>query len=331
MTTPQARLPRTPNSPPTEFGGDAVTWAMWLYYAEGRTQSEVAKLLGVSRASVANYLSEARRRGLVSINMQPDLLARVELGRSLAQRFALAGAHVIPAGAGDESDLQDLRRRLGIAGSEVLRPHLGREAVLGIAWGRTMLALGQALPEQTIPDMRVVQVSGSSLGGEESSPEFCTALIATRLGARCQNFHAPAIVSTREMRDALLQEPGIARQLSRIKTCSVVVFGVGELDEAVVFSEPDFLNQATVSHYLAKGAAGIVIGRFIDGCGCGDRRPPLGSADRHRARVAAGGAGAHLHRRGCLRKLAAIRAALSGGYATRLVTDAATAQRLVEA
>ncbi len=329
MTTSQARLPRTPNSPPTEFAGDAVTWAMWLYYAEGRTQSEVAQMLGVSRASVANYLSEARRRGLVSINMEPELLARVELGRALAERFALEGAHVIPARGEGESDLPDLRRRLGVAGSEVLRPHLGREAVLGVAWGRTMLALGQALPEQTIPDLRVVQVSGSSLGGEESSPEFCSALIATRLGARCQNFHAPAIVSTREMRDALLREPGIARQLERIKTCSVIVFGVGELDEAVVFSEPDFLTQETVSRYLEKGATGIVIGRFIDAVGA-EIEGPLSGRQIGIGLQALRATPERICIAGGLRKLAAIQAVLSGGFATRLVTDAATARKLVE-
>ena len=124
MTSPLPRPARAPNTPPASFGEDAVTWAMWLYYAEGRTQNEVAQTLGVSRASVANYLSEARRRGLVSINMQPDVLAGVELGRRLSERYGLAGAHVVPVGEGEEEDAAELRRRLGAAGGHVLRPRL---------------------------------------------------------------------------------------------------------------------------------------------------------------------------------------------------------------
>ena len=73
-------------APPPEFGGDAVIWAMWLYYGESRTQNEVAKTLGVSRASVANYLAEARRRGLVSISIAPNVLERVTIARDLATR-----------------------------------------------------------------------------------------------------------------------------------------------------------------------------------------------------------------------------------------------------
>lgn len=330
MTSLPLRPARATNVPPANFGEDAVAWAMWLYYGEGRTQNEVAKMLGVSRASVANYLSEARRRGLVSINVKLDVLSGVELGRRLSERYGLAGAYIIPSDASNAEDPADLRQRLGIAGSQVLRPRLGSKTVLGVAWGRTMLALAQALPEQNLPNMRVVQVSGSSLGGEESSPEFCTALIATRLGARCENFHAPAIVSSRAMRDALIAEPGIARQLARIKTCDIILFGVGELDEDVVFSDPDFLTKPMVSHYMANDAVAIILGRFVDAQGREIEGPLSGRQigielrDLHstpeRLCVAGGS-----------RKLAAIRAVLSGGYATHLVTDAETARQLTEA
>jgi DNA-binding transcriptional regulator LsrR (DeoR family) len=53
---------------PTEFD-DAVNWAAWLYYADEMTQSEIAKTLNVSRATVVNYLQEARSRGIVSIRI----------------------------------------------------------------------------------------------------------------------------------------------------------------------------------------------------------------------------------------------------------------------
>ena len=328
MTSPLPRPSRAPRTPPASFGDNAVAWAMWLYYAEGRTQHEVAQMLGVSRASVANYLSEARRRGLVSINIAPDVLSGVDLGRVLSERYGLAGAHVVPAGEPGE-EAAELRQRLGVAGSHILRPRLGPDTVLGVAWGRTMLALAQALPEQSIPDMRVVQVSGSSLGGEKSSPEFCTGLIATRLGARCENFHAPAIVSSREMRDALLAEPGIARQLERIETCTIIVFGVGELDDSVVFSDPDFLTKSTISHYLAKDAAGIVLGRFIEAAG-EEIEGPLSGRQIGIELAALRAAPERICIAGGPRKLAAIRATLSAGYATHLVTDADTARRLAE-
>jgi len=313
------------NPPPPDFGDDAVTWAMWLYYAEGRTQNEVAQSLNVSRASVANYLAEARRRRLVSINIAPDILASVDLGRTLADRFGLAGAHIIPSAPPGAADL---RRRLGVAGAHVLLPRLQQDSVLGVAWGRTMLALAEALPEASNPDMHVVQISGSSLGASEDSPEFCTALIATRLGARCENFHAPAIVSSPQLRSALLAEPGIARQLERIRTCDVILFGVGELDRSVVFSDTDFLTGETTSRYLDGNAVGVMIGRFIDAAGREVEGPlsgrqigiELDDVFKTPERICVAGGP---------RKLAAIEAILSGGYATHMVTDGDTARALL--
>ena len=173
-------MPQDAPLPPLEFGGDAVAWAVWLYYGEGRTQNEVARALGLSRATIANYLAEGRRRGLVSITLAPELLSDVGLGRALAERWGLNGAHVVPAGGEAEA----LRDRIARAGGHALRRHMRGGAALGVAWGRTVSRMALALPEMRIPGLRVVQVAGSTQSNAEHSPEFCTSLIAARAGAR---------------------------------------------------------------------------------------------------------------------------------------------------
>ena len=47
-------------------GESIVIEAAWMYYRDGLNQNEIAKLLQVSRATVVNYLQEARERGSVS-------------------------------------------------------------------------------------------------------------------------------------------------------------------------------------------------------------------------------------------------------------------------
>ena len=319
------------SSPPTEFGGDALIWAAWMYYVDALTQNEVAQALGVSRASVANYLAEARRRGLVKIELAPQLLAAVSRSRELAQRFGLDGAFVAPdvdAPPAVEDEVA-LRRRLGAAAAQVLAPHMRPNRTIGMAWGRTMLELARATPERSLPGMQVVQVSGSSLGDADSSPEACTALIAGRLGARCRNLYAPAVVSRPDVRDALLAEPTLQRHFERLRACDLVVFGVGELTRDVTWSDAEMLPGSIVDAYMERGAVAILIARFL----AADGREVEGPiSERHigmalddllstptRFCVAGGTA-----------KFEAIRAALAGGYATHLVTDAATARRLLE-
>ena len=99
-----------------EFAGDPIRAAAWLYYANTYTQSEVARALGVSRQTVANYLSEARERGLVTIQLEQDILAKHDLATKLKSRLGLQGVHVVPT----TSDQEELRQRVGRAGAEVL-------------------------------------------------------------------------------------------------------------------------------------------------------------------------------------------------------------------
>lgn len=315
----------SPAQIPAEFGGDALAWATWLYYGEGRTQSSVASLLGVSRATIANYLAEGRRRGLVSVELAGDLLESVTLARNLASRWKLEAAHVIPS----ETDPEAMRNGIARAGGHALSRHLRDGAVIGVAWGRTVGQLAVSLPERHLPGVSIVQVSGSSLRNAEHSPEFCTTLIASRTGARAENLHAPALLSTREMRDALAREPGIAKQLVRITQCDTVVFGVGELDGTHVFADPDYMSREMAVEYMRLGATAILLGRCVDDSGreiegpLSGRRMGMELADLaavpKRLCVAGGST-----------KAGAIRAALTGGYVSELVTDAETARQLLE-
>ena len=322
--------PIPPQRPaPIQFGADPTIWATWLYYAENRTQAEVANVLGVSRASVANYLAEARRRGLVSINVAPDLLGRIRMCQALIERFALQDASIAPAMPEEAGDPMALRRRLGAAGAAALAPLLGEDTVLGVAWGRTMAALAAALPQRRAAGLRVVQVSGSSLGDEETSPESCTLQIASRLGARCHHFHAPAVVSTRDLRAALLVEPSLERHFERVRSCDMVVFGVGELTPQTRWADGDFLIRPCAEAYIQAGGAGILIGRFIDADG-EELDGPLSGRQIGMELSSLRAAPIRLCVTGGVEKLAAIRAVLAGGYVTHLATDALTAGRLLE-
>lgn len=327
-TPPRERRTGQAQPPPSQFLGDVVAWAMWLYYVEGRTQEAVARTLSVSRATVANYLSEARRRGLVTISVDPHVLAENALSHAVRERFGLKDVHVVPGDDADEAP-EALRARIGLAGARVLKARLRPGARLGVAWGRTVLNLAQALAEDFLPDLQVLQVSGSSLGGEQSSPEFCTALIANRLGARCTSFHAPAVISTGKIRDSLLAEPGIARHMRRIGDCDVVLFGVGEVEPTSVFADEDFMDPNVFGAYIERGAVGVMVGRFIGAEGREIEGPLSGrrvgiSLDALRA------APERLMVAGGRKKHAAVEAALRGGFATHLVTDAGTAEYLAQ-
>lgn len=310
---------------PPEFG-DAVIWAAWLYYGDNLTQASVAERLGVSRASVANYLQEARRRGVVTISLQSALVASTGLSRTLARQFDLESAVVVPS-------LPDrpVEQRIGAAGARVLADVLRPGDTIGVAWGRTVLAAARAAEASPYADLTIVQLSGSSSSSADFSPELCTSLLANQLGARCVNLHAPAVLSSRDLRDRLLREPPLVRQFAQIRSATKVLFGIGDVGPASTFAQSQMLDDADLARIQREGRAkAVILGRLI-----GARGEPVPSAiDDGIVGISLG----DLKRvpfRLCIaggqRKRDAILAALAGGYATHLVTDTETAEALIEA
>jgi DNA-binding transcriptional regulator LsrR (DeoR family) len=309
---------------PAEFDSDPVVWAAWLYYEESMTQEEVADQLGVSRASVVNFLQEARDRNIVTIAVSSRHLQTIGLAREVADAYGLTNCLVVP----DDGGRLPVHERIGKAGARLLIERLQPDDVLGVSWGRTVQVLSDALPEMKLPGVTVAQIAGSSIGTAEFSPELCTSNIAYRLGARCVNLHAPGIVSTAQIRRLFMHEPALVETFRIIRSSNKVLFGVGSVDSAGTAMRSGYMTQEKIEPYLARGAIGVVSGRFIDRAG----KPVLGALDNQMIGLSLDEI-AKVPERICIAggsdKIDAVYAALSGNYATILVTDVATARALV--
>ena len=322
--SPQSRVKRSALSTPPEFVGDPIAWAAWLYYEERMTQEEVADRLGVSRPSVVNYLQEARDRNIVTIAVASQSLQSVRISRDIRRQYGLTSCVVIPDDGGRSPDFE----RIGRAGARLLLEILQPNDVLGVSWGRTVLALSAALPEVRLPGVSVVQIAGSAIGTAEFSPELCTSNIAYRIGARCVNLHAPGIVSRPEIKQLFMQEPALVEQFKVIRSCNKILFGVAGLGSASMALRSGYMTAEKIRPYADGGAIGVMAGRFLD---C-DGHPVLGPLDDQMIGLTLGEI-ARIPERICVAggpgKIPAIQAMLRGGYATILVTDEATALALV--
>lgn len=312
---------------PPRFRGDPSIWAAWLYYHDNLTQAEIGLAMGVSRATVNAYIAEARERGVVSVKVDPSWMQTLEISESLTQKFELESSIVIP-GTKSAPMGDTLAERIGRAGAELLTGHLEEGDVVGVAWGRTVLALAQAMKDPQVDDLTVTQLTGGTTSTFDFSPEFCASLIAERLNARCLQVTAPAIVSSPEVRDVLMREPILQEQFATLESVDKVVFGIcTTLPDSLIFTSGLLTVDA-----LPKGPSGpavaVIAGRCVapDGSaihgGYDDRviGLPLEDLRKSDMRIAVAGG---------LDKVEAILATLRGGYATTLVTDEDTALALL--
>lgn len=315
---------------PPRFRGDPCVWAAWLYFQEGLNQEATAEVMGVSRATVNGYIGEARRRGIVSVAIDPQWLSSLDMGRELSARFGLQDCVVIP----DDGGARPLAQRIGEAGAVTLQQVLRPGSVIGVAWGRTVMALADNMSPRSasgasVPDLSVIHITGSTTATFAFSPERCASTLAARLGARSIGLVAPAVVSSALVREIFLAEPILREQFEILRNADVLVFGVCTTAPDSLIYTSGLFDAASTAECLAHGGTAVIAGRFVDAAGfpihsrLDDRTIglPLPEFARVPTRIAVAGG---------LDKVPALIACMKGGYPTIVVTDATTATAILD-
>jgi dihydroxyacetone kinase-like protein len=311
---------------PLRYGDDPYVWACWLYYEDGMTQGDIADVMGISRATVNSYLAEARERGIVNISIEPARLASLTVAQELKRHFGLADCLVVPS----DDNARPLIDRLGVAGAQVLQKLVKSGDTIAVAWGRTVLAIGERASVPGLQDVTVVQATGGTRASFAYTPELCAAAIAGAVNGRLVNISAPAIVSAGDIRDMLLRETLIEGQFQALSGANKALFGVSSLRPNSTIHTSGFFESVSLQQYLAKDAVGVVAGRFIDGQG----RPIAGPLDDRTIGISLDmlkNIGLRIAVAGGFDKVPAILAALRGGYVSVLITDAATGRGILNA
>lgn len=306
-------------------GESIVIEAAWMYYHDGLNQNEIAGKLNVSRATVVNYLQEARERGYIRISLNAEAFTTHKLALEICEAFKLKAAYILPDGTGDDED-SFLRVARGAA--QWLPDLLSSGDKLGVSWGRTIYEVAEALEQTQTDNVTVSQLVGSMATPYGFTAEICSAHLAQRLGAKLINLHAPAVLSDPELAARLRQEPLISSQLDALSHCNKAIFAAGSsLPDSHIVSSGVATSQ-DLAWYVERGATGVLCGRFIDKSG----KAIPGELDERMI-------GVSLDKLTNLEmgilvsngddKVEPMLAAIAGGYVTHLVTSSETAQRML--
>ncbi|WP_428673910.1 sugar-binding transcriptional regulator [Roseibium sp.] len=303
-----------------------IVEAAWCYYHEGMNQNEIADRMGLSRATIVNYLSEARRRDYVRVSLNSDVFRNHDLAQKLVEKFNLRDALVVPPDPIDPTRTFD---RVAKAAADWLPDLLVPGDRLGVSWGETIYAVAENAPLTKMQNLTVVQLVGSRPAAAGFAAEACSSMISQRFSCDCVNLHVPLIVSSEALAETLRAEPIISEELDAVATCNKTIFAIGTClpDSHIVRS--GLLTPEELETYAARGATGVMCGRLID-----EHGNPVRSHVENRMLgveleqmrnkemamlVSSGNA-----------RIKPILAAIRGGYATHLVTCTETAAGILD-
>lgn len=299
-----------------------------LYYIEGKDQTEIAKTVGVTRSMISRMLKEARASGIVEIRIHRNSRSDPDLEKQLTNAFGLKKAYVTQELASKKDNLQ---KHLGAAGAQALKEFIEPDTIIGLAWGTAISATVDAFEAPHRIPARVVQLVGA-LGATYT--EFDGHSLVTRFSQKLDGIayylNAPCYCQTRETAKALMETPALRETVELGRQARVALLGIGSTDKDYSsFLRSGYIPKEEFDRLHKNGAAGNVAGIHFNVNGevvCRDFSEHLvviNEKDLGKIPVRIGVAGG-------VGKIIPILGALRGGYINVLVTDAATAAKVLE-
>jgi DNA-binding transcriptional regulator LsrR (DeoR family) len=298
-----------------------------LYYEHKLKQTEVAKRLGLSQASVSRALRRAEEEGIVRITVSTPSGTYPDLEDAVRERHGLREVIVVDPGHNE----REMLRNLGSAAAFYVESTLDRNEVIGISsWSETLLAMTRALHPVSRPSGgRVLQILGGvgNPVGETHASQL-TRELAEPLHADVTMLPAPGIVGSRATREVMLADPYVAEAIRMFSEVTLALVGIGAITPSKLLASSGNVFTAEELHQLQeKGAVGDICLRFFDSDGVPvmsdvqDRVISMELEQLRRVRRSVGIAGG-------ARKVEAITGAVRGRWVNVLITDAATAAAL---
>ncbi|MDR1389742.1 MAG: hypothetical protein LBJ31_07170 [Treponema sp.] len=297
------------------------------YYVDSMSQSEIAKLYKLSRPTVANILKECHEKGIVEIRINDLSPLSTEAGKILMNRFGLQNVCVVS----NEADYTlTLYKTCQEAAAFLASSVFCDDMRIGISWGTALYHTIRQLPKCGYINCEVVQLMGG-LGASAlyyDGSELAH-ILAEKISAPYYPVLSPVLVKTKELKDALLNEPGIRESMEKSKSLDLALVGLSpDKPDDSSLVKAGFLSAEEGLQLAGAGAFGHlcgyhydVEGRFMD-IAINERVVGIDVHDylriKRRIGIACG-----------KQKARAIYSALKGQLITDLVTDELTALQII--
>ncbi len=294
-----------------------ATKAAWFYYMENYTQHQIAEAMGLSRAKVIRLLEDAKTDGIIQFNFRKDDSTRVSLEKNLIAAYGLNDAFVVPTPLNEAALTHTISRAAALYVSDHLRPG----GYLNIGYGDTVSSMLGYLAKEHEDPINVVSMTG---GVSYYLPSVSSTAYAMHLFL----IPSPLIVSSSEVRDALLGEKSIQEIYAMTEHADMSVVGIGAAVEGATVLRNGIIRESELAILKMQGSVGDVLNHFYDSEGnpiTTEIENRTISTDIEKLRTMKNVVGVA----GGSEKVAAIKAVLRGGYLNVLVTDSKTAEELL--
>ena len=307
-----------------------ITRVARMYYEWEMKQSEIAKQLDLSQATVSRLINRSKEEGIIRISVNLPNGVYTDLEETLVKKFGLRDAIVVDSLEDDEKLIQ---RDLGAATAYYLESAIRPNEIIGISsWSATLLAVVDSLhslPKK--PGLKVVQLLGG-VGNPavEAHATRLTSRMAQLVNGEPIYLPVAGVLATPAARDILMADDVTLQAVRLFDNVTTALVGIGAIDPSPLLAQSgNIFSPQELDLLRSEKAVGDILLRFYNRNGAlvetGLEKRVISMSLEQLSKVnrAVGVAGGY-------RKYAGILGALRGRWINILVTDHFTAERLAK-
>ncbi len=242
---------------------EAIATVASMYYQDDMSQQQIADILYYSRSKVSRMLKQAKKVGIVEVNVNYPIDRQRVLEVKIQEKFDVK--RVIVVKNNDVSESRMLERVCNI-GSKYVDEMIREKMVVGISWGTTIEYLIRSLKPHLKKQIQVVQLTGVVANAKNKNydgTELVRAL-AQKYQGEFLSLPAPLYIQDEQTSQMLKETPLIQATLSKAKEADIIVTGISDfnVESQVVWTQ--LLSQEVKRKLVNKGAIGIFLSHFIN-------------------------------------------------------------------
>lgn len=236
------------------------------YYLAGRSKSEIADELFLSRFKVARLLEAAHSSGVVEITIHAPGDSNDHVARELESAFNLRRAVVIDD---PEGGPEALLTALGETATALLGEVVREGDRVGIASTRTMLAIHEA-PRVSLPPSTFIQLTGEIPRDDAANVMSVIRILTRRAAGNAKVFYAPMIAADEATWRSHMAQPEVRAAFAEFPQLDVTVTGVGTWapGQSIIYDNLDAETREEATRAGAVAEVGVPIdahGRTVQG------------------------------------------------------------------
>lgn len=241
---------------------ELLTRIAYLYYKNDLTQQQIADQLRLSRPKVTRLLQEARRSGIVRIEILQNLPMEEKIAFDLQHFFKLRRAAVVRSESIQSETLESIRRAL----ASIIVGELGRVKSIGFSYSRTVGDISDYIyvGSETY-DIAVCDLMGAMIG--YSVPYGPAADVARRIGGSFFPISAPIMALEGKGTDTYLSDPNLKRSMEKAQSIDIAVVGIGDSTTQNILYRSGYITEETVNNMRRQGIVGEMCIRFFNADG----------------------------------------------------------------